>query len=697
MVLDQKRVAEIWVPSVQERGSGYVLCPGCLLTAYHVVKGAASSNEPLIEFRLLGSSQWLTVDQIVWKDEDLDLVLLQFTENLSLPLPLPKVAQSDFNQRVDCNACGFPSFGIVRDHKKTFCREYRPEGWIKPTDFNATKTPGKLLMEIEGAIPNDMTDWKGISGAAVFSNKGILLGIILEGPGNLHGQQIHLISIGWVIQHYPNFAQVLQAEFQQSLEFYDPIAAAACDRYLLEMQIRQIEAQSLCSKTELADCELWKERFNRALSSLPAIDRQQLESCLAAIPARQLELILENLEKNYPQIIREVWHHTAPSRLSKIQLDIGSIHALLLGSKDSALLARFLSTLVNRLEQVDSEVNLITEITELAQKLGQPIDFTLIPKPLQTLSETQTAATDNTLILIKLKSTDTASDTTEYSLNLYQILDSQLYQDQAQQPNSELHSAAHPLELTPAQLQTLEIELGNAKTIIFRLENTGDLENRLKEKLTDIIQALFETYDNLRQAKPHILFYVSKSLLSLDFHNLDFDLIDTLGLQFPIAVSCLDRYEQPESPLHRFWRDRWNALRQSEQPLNRHLQDYDTVDPGGKNLDFGNPKVLNKQLKQIDNQGKTVVGLNFNGWGTEQNFLNICDTLFATGLGVFLLPQQPLTATETENLNQALDSSPDRFLTALKETYRINADSEAGTLTVLMDNPYLPLPDIEYF
>jgi len=689
-VLDQKRVAEIWVPSTSERGSGYVLCHGCVLTAYHVVKGSAKGQQD-IDFRLLkNGSDWLKA-KILWKNEALDLALLQFTENLSFAVPLPKLAPQDFNQRIDCNACGFPSFGVVRDYKKTLCQEYRAEGWIKPTDLTATKNTRRLLMEIEGAIPNGMTDWKGISGAVVFSTQGGLLGVILDGPENLQGQQIHLISLGWVLQNHPDFNEKIKNTFQQCLEFHNPIAAAALDRYKLEIQIRQIEAQEVCTKVELADCQARKERFNRDLDTFSPIDRHQLETCLAAVPEKELEQILETLNTGYPQVIREVWHHTAPSRLAKVS-DIQSIHALLLGTKDSTFLSRFLSTIVHQLEKIDRpEIPSHTKtLTDIAHKLGQRLERDLIPQSLQTQPQTATNEMGTTLILIKLKQLSTANQSAEYSIEFYKISDSKAYQAKVKQ-NSDLQ--ADPLRLTPDQIQSLDLECSD-QAFRFSLEDSEDMENTLKEKLTDIIQGIFEVYPNLREVNPHLLFYVSKSLLAVDFQNLDFDLIDTLGFQFPIVVSCLDRYEQPESPLHRFWRKRWDALETPPlQPLHHYLKSH-TVEQVGKPLQLSNAKALNKQLLQLDSQGATVVGLNFDG--ADQNFLETFDTLFATGLGIFLCPQQPLTRTETDYLNQALQVCPDRFLTVLRETYRVNAEVDAGSLSVLMDNPYLPLPDIEY-
>jgi hypothetical protein len=52
-----------------------------------------------------------------------------------------------------------------------------------------------------------------------------------------------------------------------------------------------------------------------------------------------------------------------------------------------------------------------------------------------------------------------------------------------------------------------------------------------------------------------------------------------------------------------------------------------------------------------------------------------------------------------DRLSQVLgETCIDRFLVAIKDWYRIHPEShDAGSLSVLMDNPYLPLPEIDYF
>ena len=49
--LDQDRVVEIWVPDTKKHGTGYLITNGCLLTAYHVVKGSSGN---CFKCRLLG-------------------------------------------------------------------------------------------------------------------------------------------------------------------------------------------------------------------------------------------------------------------------------------------------------------------------------------------------------------------------------------------------------------------------------------------------------------------------------------------------------------------------------------------------------------------------------------------------------------------------------------------------------------------
>jgi hypothetical protein len=75
------------------------------------------------------------------------------------------------------------------------------------------------------------------------------------------------------------------------------------------------------------------------------------------------------------------------------------------------------------------------------------------------------------------------------------------------------------------------------------------------------------------------------------------------------------------------------------------------------------------------------------------------ETFFLVGLSLLLYPSSPLTQTEMDRLSQVLgETCIDRFLVAIKDWYRIHPEShDAGSLSVLMDNPYLPLPEIDYF
>ncbi|MEM7771031.1 MAG: hypothetical protein AAF327_11040, partial [Cyanobacteria bacterium P01_A01_bin.37] len=134
MALDQGRVAEIWVPSSKERGSGYVLCNGCLVTAYHVIKDHRNQG---IEFRLLRDyqtypDQWSTA-QVIWQSEkdDFDLVLLKFHPSGDTQDQLVSVKQLNLSHETRYQICGFPSFRKREENGKTIIDPYAPQGTIQ--------------------------------------------------------------------------------------------------------------------------------------------------------------------------------------------------------------------------------------------------------------------------------------------------------------------------------------------------------------------------------------------------------------------------------------------------------------------------------------------------------------------------------------------------------------------------------------
>ena len=55
---------------------------------------------------------------------------------------------------------------------------YVAQGWIKPC---VPKKTGELLLDLKGANPGEMDGWKGISGAAIFSEDGYLIGVVDRG------------------------------------------------------------------------------------------------------------------------------------------------------------------------------------------------------------------------------------------------------------------------------------------------------------------------------------------------------------------------------------------------------------------------------------------------------------------------------------------------------------------------------------
>jgi len=132
-LIDQERVVEILVPDTSSLGTGYLLCNGCLLTAYHVIENHASKG---IKFRLLGSynrgqKEWAKA-KCIWTNTDLDLVLLSVPLEASVNAPMPSVKKLNLNNRVSCRAYGFPKFRREEQEDNSTFNPYVVEGWIKP-------------------------------------------------------------------------------------------------------------------------------------------------------------------------------------------------------------------------------------------------------------------------------------------------------------------------------------------------------------------------------------------------------------------------------------------------------------------------------------------------------------------------------------------------------------------------------------
>lgn len=691
-MLDQRRVAEIVVLSTEKRGTGYVLCDRCILTAYHVVRGVENSTAiDAIKFRLLGDENWCNAS-LAWSDAEFDVALLEFTHSFSLTFDLPRlVSREAHRKRILCNAVGFPEFR-KEEREKKFFDEYCLEGWIKPTDFDATKNPSQLSMEIEGSIPPTVESLQGVSGTTVFSTDGDLIGVLLKVPKNLGGQQIHVISLSWIVDRHPSFSQALRERFQQSFQ--------ADDR---RRRIYRLKEESrVREKRRIVD----EERQRQIKNELEELEGE--EKLTGHDPDKvRLKQVLERIEQYDLTILTNSWTYLKNERMDisaspQVGLNARDICDELGIALDKTLTYCFLERVIALLQHkdlTDEVTGLIFRLRELLPLFPQP-ETTLGDNDLsQKLTSTDLASAIATPLLLfglTSESEATTQGAIEYSLSIHHVPDSATYQQRVRDEDS-LEEAAKPLKISEDALSGLDVRLTDRDRLAFSADS-DDVE-AVREILTATVQAVFETYPELEDSPPHIYFYLPKSLLTLDCHNLDCnDGLSSLGLDYPVVTTCLDRYKQQNQQLKKLWCQRWNGLNcEPRFPLRRHVCSC-TEKPNGKPLSFENKKALGKQLKQLDGQGATLIGLQFAN--NDLKFQTICETLFATGLSLFLYPSSPLTPTEVTNLEKTLEKTCiDCFLEQIQAQYRVYSESEedAGTLSILMDNPYLPLPEVDYF
>jgi hypothetical protein len=212
MALVKTQLAEIWVAATSSRGTGYLLCSGCLLTAYHVVKDCPETG---VIFRLLGdfpthSDRWLPSSHI-WTNEKFDIALVFFDRAtphyyVDREVAIPPIARLDPDQAISCHSCGFPAFRATNGQYE----DYPLQGQLKL--LNSIKNPALAEFQIQGKVPSTgMKAWQGFSGSPVFTDNGLLAGIVTQGFEEFRGEVIEVLSIGWLLDHDPAGSALMEA------------------------------------------------------------------------------------------------------------------------------------------------------------------------------------------------------------------------------------------------------------------------------------------------------------------------------------------------------------------------------------------------------------------------------------------------------------------------------------------------------
>jgi hypothetical protein len=194
--LHPERAAEILVTPVdggpRRRGSGYLVFRGRVLTAAHVVEGAAK-----VEVRIQAgrSGEETVAGAVEWRHDRIDVAVLVVPFSLGdtqtglVPVSFGRVGEQDTVQR--CTALGFPLFKVRLDMDGS---RYRDAEHVDATcAVLSNRREGTLDLKV-AAPPADDSDhgrdaWEGMSGAAVFAG-GHLVGVVTrhhrtDGPGRI--------------------------------------------------------------------------------------------------------------------------------------------------------------------------------------------------------------------------------------------------------------------------------------------------------------------------------------------------------------------------------------------------------------------------------------------------------------------------------------------------------------------------------
>ncbi|WP_274558601.1 trypsin-like peptidase domain-containing protein [Streptomyces spiramyceticus] len=204
--LDPHRIAEIIVATGAgggRRGSGYRVGDTAVLTAFHVVAGAAGVQ---VRFDADRPGQWTVAATVTWSDLDTDVAVLTF----ALPPGAAPVAPARFGRISDdrhavigVHAAGFP---LWKQRRRPDGRQFRElhqaDGTVAALSNLRTGTL-EITVPVAAADPDPkVSPWSGMSGAAVWAGCRIV-GVVAEhhrweGMGRLTAARIDhtLLRVG---------------------------------------------------------------------------------------------------------------------------------------------------------------------------------------------------------------------------------------------------------------------------------------------------------------------------------------------------------------------------------------------------------------------------------------------------------------------------------------------------------------------
>ncbi|WP_369213097.1 trypsin-like peptidase domain-containing protein [Streptomyces flavofungini] len=196
-MLRVERVAEILAAPPGggrgRRGSGYLVAPGRVLTAAHVVEGASDLR---VRFQADRPGERVVAADVRWRHPGIDIAVLDLAgigaDRRADPGDTASYGRlGEHDAAVRCTAVGFPRFKLRTESGGSSFRD--AEHVHAGCAALSNRREGTLDLSVDAPPANDpgtaWDAWEGMSGAAVFSG-GLLIGVVTrhhlaDGPGRI--------------------------------------------------------------------------------------------------------------------------------------------------------------------------------------------------------------------------------------------------------------------------------------------------------------------------------------------------------------------------------------------------------------------------------------------------------------------------------------------------------------------------------
>jgi hypothetical protein len=666
MALIPTQVAEIWVNATKSReasrGTGYLICSGCLLTARHVVKNCSDTD---VTFRLLSDfledrDRWPKSYRI-WRSEAFDLALIFFVCTKSLDnsqtscnFKIPSVLRLTQDQLISCRSHGFPAFTEKDGHY----RDHPLKGEVQL--LGSVKNPEIAEFRIQGEIPHSgMAAWEGFSGSPVFTEKGLLAGIITQGFDEYRGGILEVLSIGWLLDHSP-----IDQDFYGALECHS-LEMICC--YLSWSKAKlPTQRQQSC----LEPVQEWIHSLARRVYQV--LQPKNYVPALAGT-GNFLEILVA-LRRLPTDHLREVLGNQAGTALQGF---IAYLQAHPGAEKVQAALRQWL--------QAQPEVPMILE--PWLQNWITVIEHKINPAPVSTASAEQSVEPDaptlllegpQLLITIKDKK---ASDL--YEVEAHLVPNPRVYNPK---DNDSFHKLAEPEEYQ----KDIAAERSDAGLTLEDMQNV-------------LIGCLEECQDyaiDLRQLSLNVFLPSDCLNWDIDQWPVDEDGDDRLGMNHWVLVRSLDRLQEKScTAWQKLWQEKWQLLEAEAQAMaQNHFVLIENPDWDGLRVKLQEPE----RQTQTDPWQALYWQMPPCGGDLEQN-RRLWLALFKSGTPLALWPRSACTEAQqswNQTCQDLLQYPLNEFLTQVQRRRRqayLNCRTDLHPdhhISLLWENPHLvpPLP-----